>query len=183
MKPSTLPRKLLLSLALTATLGSAPVVLAQAVTQTGQAEVSIKANRDQVNARAVARRQAEADAIRAALKLRLNVDASTGKAQEAIAELVKTLSANMRTTYAMEGDTLTARTTLSVASAEFTDLARSLGLQNMNVMEASSIVFLIDEYWGIATNLDPSKPLVSEVEFFQDRSSASSGSSFSDTSL
>jgi hypothetical protein len=182
MKPSTLPRKLLLSLALTAALGSAPVVLAQAVTQTGQAEVSIKANKDQVNARAVARRQAEADAIRAALKLRLNVDASSGKAQEAITELVKTLSANMRTTYAMEGDILTARTTLSVDSAEFTDLARSLGLQNMNVMEASSIVFLIDEYWGIATNLDPSKPLVSEVEFFQDRSSASSGSSFSDTS-
>lgn len=182
MKTPTLPRKLLLSLAAAAALGSAPAVLAQAVTQAGQAEVSVKANKDQVTARAVARRQAEADAIRAALKLRLNVDATSGKAQEAIAELVKSLNANLRTTYTLEGDILTARTTLSVDSAEFTDLARSLGLQNMNVMEASSIVFLIDEYWGIATNLDPSKPLVSEVEFFQDRSSASSGSSFSDTS-
>ncbi len=181
MKTPHMPRKLFLSLAAAMLVGSAPV-LAQSVTQTGQAEVSVKANKDQVNARAVARRQAEADAIRAALKLRLNVDSTSPKAQEAIAELVKTLSANMRTTYALEGDILTARTTLSVDSAEFTDLARSLGVQNMNVMEAASIVFLIDEYWGIATNLDPSKPLVSEVEFFQDRSSAASGSSFSDTS-
>jgi hypothetical protein len=155
---------------------------AEPVTQAGQAEVSIKANKDQINARAVARRQAEADAIRAALKLKLNVDPSGVKAQEAIAELIKTLAPNMKTTYVVEGDILTARTTLSVDSAELTDLSRSLGLQNMNVMEGASIVFLIDEYWGIATNLDPSKPLVSEVEFFQDRSSASSGTSFSDTS-
>jgi hypothetical protein len=155
---------------------------AESFTQAGQAEVSIKVNRDQITARAVAKRQADADAVRAALKLRLNVDSTGPKAQEAIAELTKTLSANMKTTYTTEGDILTARTTLTVDSAELTDLSRSLGIQNMNVMEGASIVFLIDEYWGIATNLDPSKPLVSEVEFFQDRSSASSGSSFSDTS-
>ncbi|MFN5699278.1 MAG: hypothetical protein ACK47V_01365, partial [Betaproteobacteria bacterium] len=157
-------------------------VLAESFTQAGEAQVSIKANRDQITARAVAKRQADADAVRAALRLRLNVDSTGAKAQEAIAELVKTLGTNMRTTYQVEGDSLTARTTLTVDSAELTDLSRSLGLQNMNVMEAASIVFLIDEYWGIATNLDPSKPLVSEVEFFQDRSSASSGTSFSDTS-
>lgn len=157
-------------------------VLAESFTQAGEAQVSIKANRDQITARAVAKRQADADAVRAALRLRLNVDSTGAKAQEAIAELVKTLGTNMITTYQVEGDSLTARTTLTVDSAELTDLSRSLGLQNMNVMEAASIVFLIDEYWGIATNLDPSKPLVSEVEFFQDRSSASSGTSFSDTS-
>lgn len=182
MNKLTLPRKLFISLAVSLAFGSSSAVLAQSVTQAGQAEVSVKANKDQVNARAVSRRQAEADAIRAALKLRLNLDASSAKAQEAIAELVKTLGPNMRTTYSLEGDILTARTTLTVDTAEFTDLVRSLGLQNMNVMEASSIVFLIDEYWGIATNLDPLKPLVSEVEFFQDRSSSTTGTSFSDTS-
>ena len=161
---------------------------AQNVEARGESEVSVKANKDQITARGVARRNAERDAIRAALKLRLNVDAKGPKADEAILEMVKGLSANLKTTYRLEGDVLTAMSVLNVDSAELTDLSRSLGLQNMNVMEASSIVFFVDEYWGIATSLDPSKPLVSEIEYAHDKSSSSdtsskaSGSSFSDTS-
>jgi hypothetical protein len=161
---------------------------AQNVEARGESEVSVKANKDQITARGVARRSAERDAIRAALKLKLNVDAKGPKADEAILEMVKGLSANLKTTYRLEGDVLTAMSVLNVDSAELTDLSRSLGLQNMNVMEASSIVFFVDEYWGIATSLDPSKPLVSEIEYAHDKSSSSdtssnaSGSSFSDTS-
>ena len=131
---------------------------AQNVEARGESEVSVKANKDQITARGVARKNAERDAIRAALKLRLNVDAKGPKADEAILEMVKGLSANIKTTYRLEGDVLTAMSVLNVDSAELTDLSRSLGLQNMNVMEASSIVFFVDEYWGIATSLDPSKP-------------------------
>ena len=163
-------------------LTSLPSVMAEPITQAGQAEVNLKAFKDRPTANLDAKKKAEIDAIRAVLRLKLNVDFTSSKAQEAIAELVKTLGANMKTVYALDGDTLTARTTLNVDSAELTDLARSLGLQNMNMMEAAAITFMIDEYWGIATSLDPSKPLVSEVEFFQDKSSASSGSNFSDTS-
>ncbi|MFD0668243.1 hypothetical protein ACT80S_11035 [Ramlibacter sp. MAHUQ-53] len=181
-------KKLVLGMAAAAACASSVVAWAEAINQVGQAEVSIKSHKDPIAARAAARRQAEYDAIRAALKLRLNVEAKGPKADEAIGELVKNFGPNLKTTYVTEGDILTARTTLSVDSAELTDLSRSLGLQNANVMEAASIVFLIDEYWGIATNLDPSKPIVSEVEFFQDKSSSSdtssrsSGASFSDTS-
>lgn len=163
-------------------------VFAEPVEARGESEVSIKANKDQITARAVARKSAERDAIRAALKLKLNVDAKGPKADEAILDIAKSLSANLKTTYRLEGDILTAMSVLNVDSAELTDLSRSLGLQNANIMEASSIVFFVDEYWGVATSLDPSKPLVSEVEYFHDKSSSSdtsakaSGSSFSDTS-
>lgn len=161
---------------------------AQNVEARGESEVSVKANKDQLTARGIARKNAERDAIRLALKTKLNVDAKGPKADEAILEMAKSLSGNFKTTYRLEGDILTALTVLNVDGAELTDLSRSLGLQNMNVMEASSIVFFVDEYWGIATSLDPSKPLVSEIEYSHDKSSSSdtsaraSGSNFSDTS-
>jgi len=161
---------------------------AQSVEARGQSTVSIKQNKDQITARGVARKNAEIDAVRSALKLKLNLDAKGPKADEGVLEMAKALSANIKTTYRLEGDSLIAMSVLSVDTAELTDLSRSLGLQNMNVMEASSIVFFVDEYWGIATSLDPSKPLVSEIEYAHDKSSSSdtsskaSGSSFSDTS-
>lgn len=155
---------------------------AQPITQSAKAEVSIKANKDLVTARVIARKQAEIEAITFALKQKLNVDVSSAKAQSAVQELVKSLSSNLKTTYSTEGDLLSAVTTLSIEGSELTDLSRSLGLQRGNAMSAARVLFMIDEYYGIATNLDPSKPLVSEVEFFADRSSNASGSSFSDTS-
>ena len=129
-------KKKILSLAISSSIFLAPIGIsfADALTQVGQAEVSIKANKDLITARAAARKQAEFDAIRAALKLKLNVDAKGPKAEEAIAEMLKTLAPNLKTTYMTEGDALTARATLTVDSAELTDLARSLDLQNGNVM-------------------------------------------------
>ena len=161
---------------------------AQAVEGRGEYEVSIKANKDQITARAVARKAAERDAVRSALKLRLSLDVAEPKFEPALAELAKNLADNLKTTFRTEGDILTAMSLLTVDSAQLTDLARTLGLQDRNVMEAASVLFLIDEYWGIATSLQPGQPLVSEVEVFQDRSSFSdtsgkaAGSSFSDTS-
>jgi hypothetical protein len=165
-----------------------PTAYAQAVEARGAAEVSIKGHKDAIAARAAARKAAERDAIRSALKLRLNVDLGAVKNEEAITELTKNLVDQLQTTFRTEGDVLTATTRLTVEAAQLTDMARSLGLQNSAVMEASSILFMIDEYWGIATNLDPSKPVVSETEYhhnkssFSDTSARAAGSAFSDTS-
>jgi hypothetical protein len=152
-------------------------VLAEAISANGRVEVSIKANKDLINARKVARDAAERDAVRSALKLRLNLDAKNPKTEEAIAEITKNLVDNIKTSFATEGDVLTARATLQVDSAQLTDMARTLGLSSSAVMEAASILFLVDEYYGIATKLDPSQPLVSEVEYFHDKSSTSDTSS------
>jgi len=150
-----------------------PQVLAETLNANGRVELSIKANKDLVTARKVARDAAERDAVRSALKLKLNLDAKNPKTDEAIAEIAKNLADNIKTTFATEGDILTARATLQVDSAQLTDLARTLGLSSSAVMEAASILFLVDEYYGVATKLDPSQPLVSEMEYFHDKSSAS----------
>jgi hypothetical protein len=170
------------------TLGLAPRVLAQAVQATGRVEVDIKKYKDLLAARAAARKIAERDAIKSALKLKLNIDAANPKVEAALDDFVKNFADNLKSTFKTEGELLTATAVLSVDSVELTDMARSLGLQDSGVMEAASIVFIIDEYWGIATHLDPMKPMVSETEVFQDKSSFSdtsakaSGASFSDTS-
>lgn len=156
---------------------SSTQVLAEGISANGRVEVSIKANKDLIGARKVARDAAERDAVRSALKLRLNLDAKNPKTDEAIAEITKNLAENIKTTFSTEGDVLTAKATLQVDSAQLTDLARTLGLSSSAVMEAASILFLVDEYYGIATQLDPSKPLVSEVEYFHDKSSSSDTSS------
>jgi hypothetical protein len=103
-------------------------------------------------------------------------------ADKIIQEIIKSLGSNLKTTYVTEGELLTATTTLSIEGSVFTDLSRSLGLQSRTAMQAAKILFILDEYYGIATNLDPSKPVLSEVEYFADRSSSASGSNFSDTS-
>ena len=161
---------------------------ADSVEGRGENEVSIKESKGQVAARALARKAAERDAVRSALKLRLNINATDPKSEDAINDMVKNLAPNLKTTFVIEDDVLRASSILRVDSAELTDLARTLNIQNQNVMEAATIVFLIDEYWGIATNIDPTKPITQEVQFFQDLSSSSdtssksSGSAFSDTS-
>lgn len=183
-------KKSLLTAALISTLGLSTISVAnaQSVQATGRAEVDVKKFKDLVSARAAARKIAEREAIKSALKLKLNIDASSPQAEAALNDFVTNLTDSLKATFRTEGDVLTATAVLIVESAELTDMARSLGLQDKNVMEASSILFIIDEYWGIATHLDPLKPLVSETEVFQDKSSfsdtsaKSSGSSFSDTS-
>lgn len=173
-----IPSKSILALALSVTLSShAPALYAEAISANGRVEVSVKANKDLITARKVARDAAERDAVRSALKLRLNLDAKNPKNEEAVSEIAKNLADNFQTTFATEGDILTARTTLQVDSSQLTDLARTLGLSSSAVMEASSILFLVDEYYGIATKLDPAQPLVSEVEYSHDKSSASDTSS------
>lgn len=183
-------KKTLLATALLAALMSTmtPQLHAQAVQATGRAEVEVKQFKDQIAARAAARKMAERDAIRSALKLRLNIDASGPDVDAKIDDIVKDLTESLRSTFRTEGDVLTATAQLNVDASQLTDISRSLGLQNSNVMESASILFLVDEYWGVATNLDPSQALVSEVEYFHDKSSTSdtsaksAGSSFSDTS-
>lgn len=182
-------RYLLASVACAVLMGTvAHRVHAQAVEARGQAEVSIKSYKDQIVARAAARKAAERDAIRSALKLRLNIDVGTTASEEAITDFTKNLGDNLQTTFRTEGDLLTATARLNVDAAQLTDMARSLGLQSSVAMEAASIVFMVDEYWGIATNLDPTKPVLSETEYAHDKSSFSdtsaraAGASFSDTS-
>lgn len=183
-------KKSILALAICSAIGlTAPAyVCAQAIQATGKTEVDIKGFKDLLAARAAGRKVAERDAIKAALKLKLNIDASNPKVEAALEDFVKNFANNLKSTFRTESDILTVTTVLSVDSAELVDMARSLGLQDTNVMESASVVFIIDEYWGIATHLDPSQPLVSETEVFQDKSSFSdtsaqaSSSSFSDTS-
>lgn len=175
-------------LAAVMSLGSVSPVYAQAVQATGRVEVDVSKYKDLLAARAAARKIAERDAIKSALKLKLNIDATNPKVEAALDDFVKNFADNLKSTFRTEGDQLTATSVLSVDSAELTDMARSLGLQDTGAMEAASIVFIIDEYWGIATHLDPMKPMVSETEVYQDKSSFSdtsakgSSSSYSDTS-
>lgn len=172
------PSKSIIALALSVSLSShAPVLYAESISANGRVELSVKANKNLVTARKVARDAAERDAVRAALKLGLNLDAKNPKNEEAVSEIAKNLADNFQTTFATEGDILTARSTLQVDSAKLTELARTLGLSSSAVMEASSIIFLVDEYYGIATKLDRTQPLVSEIEYSHDKSSASDTSS------
>jgi hypothetical protein len=190
LKKTMMLKKTVIATAMVAALLSSvsPQLQAQAVQSTGRAEVVVGKFKDQIAARAAARKLAERDAIRSALKLRLNIDASGPDVDAKIDDIVKDLSESLRSTFRTEGDVLTATAQLNVDAAQLTDISRSLGLQNTNVMESASILFLVDEYWGVATNLDPSQPLVSEVEYFHDKSSSSdtsskaAGSAFSDTS-
>jgi hypothetical protein len=182
-------KSLLASVACAVLLGAVTVpVAAQAVESRGTSEVSLKTYKDPIVARAAARKAAERDAIRSALKLRLNLDVNNAKSEEVLADFTKNLADNLQTTFRTEGDLLTASSRLTVDAAQLTDMARSLGLQSSAAMEAASILFMVDEYWGIATNLDPSKPVVSETEYAHDKSSFSdtsaraSGAAFSDTS-
>ena len=182
-------RTLLASAACLAILGSlGSPAHAQAVEAKGVAELSAKEFKDAAAGRLAARKAAEKDAIKAALRLKQNIDVNTPAVEAAIPEIVKALGDNLRTTFAQEGEVLIARTTLRVDGAELTDIVRSLNLQNKNAMAAASIVFYIDEYWGVGTRSDPSQPVSTEMEYFHDKTAKSdtsaraSGSAFSDTS-
>ena len=156
------------------------VSISQTLNAVGTTEISIKANGDLVNARRLARASSERDAILSALRLRMSVDANNPAIQTALTDLAKQSSDNLKTTFITEGDILSAKTTLSIDGGQFYDLARSIkGLVSASSMASSKIVFLIDEYYGVATNLDPKQPLESEIIYSHDKSKSSSSAASS----
>lgn len=146
-------------------------------------EISIKGSGDLINARRIAREQAEKDAVASLLKIKLSADINDPKVKNALPDLRKQLSENLKTTFLTEGDFLSAKAILQVESVQFFDLAKSLGVTSKGSTAAAKVLFLIDEYYGVGTKLDPSKPLVTEMEYshdkssFSDKSSAASGAS------
>lgn len=167
------PKKIVLALAACAAINLAPHALAETLSANGQSQVSVAGNGDIINARRVAREGAERDAVSALLRLRMNLNAADPKTSTAITDLAKQLSANLKTTFVTEGDFLTARSTLEADSAQVFDLARSLGLMSNTAMAQAKVVFLIDEYYGIATQIQPGQPLTTEIEYAHDKSSFS----------
>ncbi len=175
-------KKSLLALAVVASTYGWMPVFAEAINAIGKTEISIKSSGDLVKARRLARESAERDAVLSALKLRMNIDTTSPATQTALSDLSKQLADNLKTTFLTEGDVLTAKTNLSVESDELFGLARSIkGLVSSTATSAAKILFLIDEYYGIATNIEPGAPLSTEISYSHDKSktSASSASSAS----
>ena len=157
---------------LCAALAASPLVQAQVVDVKGEAEVSIKANGgDLIAARRVVREAAERDAIAAVLKLRLSVNPNDPKMIAAGNDIRKQLGDNLKTTFRTEGDVITARTTLNVDSQRVFSLAQQAGVANTSAMAAAKVLFVIDEYFGVGTKLDPTKPLTTEIAYSHDKSS------------
>lgn len=146
---------------------------AEPLSANGMTEVSIKKSGDLITARRLAREQAEKDAVVRLLKIKLSADTSSAKVQDALVDLRKQLSDNMRTSFNAEGDVLSAKTVLEVDSAQFMDLTRSLGVASKAASASAKVLFLIDEYYGVGTKLDPSQPLVTEIDYSHDKSSFS----------
>lgn len=145
---------------------------AQIVDVKGEAEASIKANGgDLIAARRVVREAAERDAITSVLKLRLSVNPADPKMVEAGNEIRKQLVDNLKTTFRTEGDVISARATLNVDSQRVFALAQQLGVGNTSAMAAAKVLFVIDEYFGVGTKLDPSQPLSTEIAYSHDKSS------------
>ena len=71
------------------TIGSVPQVHAQAVQATGRVELDVKKYKDLIVARAAARKVAERDAIKSALKLKLNIDGANPKLEASLDDFVK----------------------------------------------------------------------------------------------
>lgn len=166
--------KLLKALFLAASLTVVTPVNAEVITANGKAEVSIKANKgDAIAAKRVARNAAEADAVVAAIKLKLNIDPNNAKSKAAIADMVNQLTDNLKTTFNLEGDVLTAKTAMQVESSQIMDLAKSLGLGSAAAVSAAKVLFIIDEYSGISTASEPGQPIETEMEYFADKSSFS----------
>lgn len=166
-------KKIVSALSACALIGTSGVGVAETLSANGLSQVSVAANGDSINARRIAREGAERDAVASLLRLRMNLNAADPKTAGAISDLAKQLSGNLKTTFVTEGDVLTARTALEADSAQVFDLARSLGLMSNTAMVQAKVVFLIDEYYGIATNLQPGQPLTTEVEYSHDKSSFS----------
>jgi len=171
-------KTLLVSALLALGLGAAH---AEPLSANGITEVSIKASGDLVAARRLAREQAEQDAVAGLLKTKLGTDVNDPKVRAVLADLRKQLADNMRTTFNAEGDILNAKTVLQVDSADFTQLTRVLGVTSRAASAGAKVLFLIDEYYGVGTKLDPSQPLVTEIDYahdksaFSDRTATSSG--------
>ena len=174
-------KKSLLVISLMACLMTSSFTWAETIETVGKTEVSIKASNDLVNARRLARSSSERDAILSALKVKLNVDINKPDVQSAIAEIAKQMSGNnqLPTTYITEGDIVTATSRLKVESGELFDMARSLKLVNTGAMNLSKVMFIIDEYKGIATNIEAGQPLETEIHYSHDKSKASASSSSS----
>ena len=85
-------------LAAVLTLGAVPQAWAQAVQATGRVEVDVKKFKDLLAARAAARKIAERDAIKSALKLKLNIDAANPKVEAALDDFVKNFADNLKST-------------------------------------------------------------------------------------
>lgn len=166
-------KKIVSALSACALLGTSAAGIAETLSANGQSQVSVTANGDLINARRIAREGAERDAVASLLRLRMNLNAADPKTAGAISDLAKQLAGNLKTTFVTEGDVLTARAALEADSAQVFDLARSLGLMSNTAMTQAKVVFLIDEYYGIATNLQPGQPLTTEVEYSHDKSSFS----------
>lgn len=148
-------------------------VYAETLTANGMTELSIKANGDLINARRIAREQAEKDAVEGILKIKLSANLNDPKVKNAIVDLRKQLIDNLKTSFMAEGDVLTAKSTLQVDSVQFMDLAKSLGITSQASSSSAKVLFLIDEYYGVGTKLDPSQPLVTEIDYSHDKSSSS----------
>jgi len=154
-------------------LGITGSVCAETLSANGMTEISIKANGDLINARRIAREQAEKDAIASILKVKLSADINEPKVRNALPDLRKQLIDNLKTSFTAEGDMLTAKTSLQVESAQFMDLTKSLGVTSKAASASAKVLFLIDEYYGVGTKLDASQPLVTEIEYAHDKSSFS----------
>ena len=158
------------------TLGTAGTAAAEIFSANGVKELSIKASGDLVSARRIAREQAELAAVASVLRLKLSANPNDPKVKNALAELRTQLADNLRTSFNAEGDILTARATLQVDSNQFLDMTRSLELGS-KLAGGAKVLFLIDEYYGVATRLDPSQPLVTEIDYSHDKSAMSDRSS------
>ena len=151
--------------------------LAQTVEVKGEFEVSLKASGgDLVVARRQAREAAERDAIAAALSQNMSVNMEEPKNIKAANEIRKQLSDLLKTKFVAEGDSLTAKTTLTVDSGQIFDLAKKLGITSSSAMASAKVLFLIDEYFGVGTKLDPTQPSSTEISYSHDK-----GSSFDKT--
>jgi hypothetical protein len=167
--------RLILSAAIACAFATAAV--AQTVEVKGEFEVSLKASGgDLVAARRQAREAAERDAIAAALSQNMSVNMEEPKNIKAANEIRKQLSDLLKTKFVAEGDALTAKTTLTVDSGQIFDLAKKLGITASSAMASAKVLFLIDEYFGVGTKLDPSQPSSTEISYSHDK-----GSSFDKT--
>ncbi|NNG23500.1 hypothetical protein [Telluria aromaticivorans] len=158
-------------------IGATGTAAAETFSANGVKELSIKASGDLVNARRIAREQAELAAVASVLRLKLSANPNDPKVKNALAELRTQLADNLRTSFNAEGDILTARSTLQVDSSVFLDMTRSLELGSKMAVSSAKVLFLIDEYYGVGTKLDPSQPLVTEIDYSHDKSSMSDRSS------
>lgn len=159
------------------TIGAPGIAAADTFAANGVKELSIKASGDLMTARRIAREQAERDAVASVLRIKLSADLNDPKVKNGLPELHKQLADNLRTSFNAEGDVLTARTVLSVDSSQFLDLTRALGIGSRLATGSAKVLFLIDEYYGVGTRLDPSQPLVTEVDYSHDKSAMSDRSS------